>query len=150
MIKIISIGKKHDHFIAEGIREFQKRLRKPFEVEWQLLPHFPVQEKAVIDESARIIDNIKPDDFVILLDERGEMLSSPELSAKLQAQFNWSQQVVFVIGGAYGVNKQLIDRADLVWSLSELVFPHQLVRLILIEQIYRAQSIAFGESYHHS
>ena len=128
---------------------YEHRLRKPFNVEWLLLPHTPILERAVQEESERILSNCRPEDFVILLDEDGQMLSSPQLSQKLQEQFNWSQRVVLIIGGAFGVNQSVKDRADLIWSLSDLVFPHQLVRLLLIEQIYRAQTIANGEAYHH-
>lgn len=148
-INIIAIGKKHDPWVKEGIANYERRLHKPFDVKWNLLPHTPVAEKAVSSESERILEAIKPDDFVILLDETGQNIDSPQLSQKLQEQFNWSQRVVFVIGGAFGVNQSVKDRADYIWSMSNLVFPHQLVRLILIEQIYRSQTIINGESYHH-
>jgi len=82
-----------------------------------------------------------------LLDERGRNLSSPELSAVIVE--HTSQSIVFIIGGAYGVTDDVRRRANLVWSLSKLVFPHQLVRLILTEQLYRAQEIARGGKYHH-
>lgn len=150
MIKIISIGKKHESFIAEGIQEYQKRLRKPFDIEWLLLPHSSTAEKAKNDESERILRHCHPSDYVMLLDERGTNIDTPSLCQRMQEQFNWSNTVVIIIGGAYGVNRQVFDRADFVWSLSSLVFPHQLVRLLLTEQIYRAQTIANGEPYHHS
>ncbi len=148
-ISIIAIGKKHDAWIQAGLSLYQRRLRQPFNVAWTLLPHTPIAERAIPDESERILAALKPEDFVILLDESGRILTSPQLSQKLQEQFNWSQRVVCIIGGAFGVSQSVKDRADLVWSLSNLVFPHQLVRLILIEQIYRAQTIANGEAYHH-
>jgi 23S rRNA (pseudouridine1915-N3)-methyltransferase len=148
-ITIIAIGKKHDSYINDGLVEFGKRLRKPFEVEWQLLPHNPVMERAVEEESERLLAHCKPDDFVILLDERGKGMTSPQFSYQLQSVLDRSQRIAIVIGGAYGVSQPVFDRANLILSLSPMVFPHQLVRLLLIEQIYRAQSIAFGESYHH-
>jgi 23S rRNA (pseudouridine1915-N3)-methyltransferase len=83
-----------------------------------------------------------------LLDERGENLTSPELASILTQKMQ-DRNVVFVIGGSFGVSEVVRARADLVWSLSRLVFPHQLVRLILTEQIYRAQTIANGQNYHH-
>ena len=101
------------------------------------------------EESERILKQIKSDHFVILLDERGNNLSSPELSALLEEQFTHSQSVIIIIGGAFGVSSELRERADIVWSLSKLVFPHQLVRLVLTEQLYRAQEIAKGSGYHH-
>ena len=92
---------------------------------------------------------MKGDDHVVLLDERGKNLSSPEVANHLQTQFSGGRSVVLIIGGAYGVNQALTSRANLTWSLSRLVFPHQLVRLILAEQIYRAQEISGGRPYHH-
>ncbi len=101
------------------------------------------------EESDRILKALKPQDFVVLLDERGSSLTSPQLAAALQKQFDTGKNVVMIIGGAYGVSAELQKRADLVWSLSGLVFPHQLVRLIIAEQIYRAQEISAGRPYHH-
>ena len=89
----------------------------------------------------------KTSDFVILLDERGKNFSSNEFSEIIQNHTN--TQVVIIIGGAYGVGEAVLTRANLTWSLSNLVFPHQLVRLILAEQLYRAQEIAKGSGYHH-
>ena len=97
----------------------------------------------------RILEKIKPSDFVILLDERGKNISSPELAKMLLNGFVNSQNFVIIIGGAFGVSEELRKRANFVWSLSKLVFPHQIVRLILVEQIYRAQEISSGGKYHH-
>lgn len=91
---------------------------------------------------------IEPGSYVILLDEIGKNISSPELSTILERQFAHSH-VTLVIGGAYGVTPELQQRADFIWSLSRLVFPHQLVRLLLVEQLYRAQEIKNGGKYHH-
>jgi 23S rRNA (pseudouridine1915-N3)-methyltransferase len=104
-------------------------------------------DSARAEESERLLKRLKQDDFVILLDERGNNLSSPELAALLQGRGD--HQVVIIIGGAFGVTPELRERADVVWSLSRLVFPHQLVRLILAEQLYRAQEITRGGQYHH-
>ena len=147
MINIIAVGKKHDPNITDAINDYEKRLRAPFEVKWVLLPYSAKNgDEARQDESERIISQLRPADFVVLLDERGQDLSSPDFSALLTSQ----QDIVIIIGGAYGVNDELRQRADRVISLSAMVFPHQLVRLILIEQIYRAQAIATNHPYHHS
>ncbi len=148
MINIIAVGKKHDPNITDAINDYEKRLRAPFEVKWVLLPYSSAKngDEARQDESERIISQLRPADFVVLLDERGQDLSSPDFSALLTSQ----QNIVIIIGGAYGVNDELRQRADRVISLSAMVFPHQLVRLILIEQIYRAQAIATNHPYHHS
>lgn len=151
MISILAIGKKHEPWVDSGITRYCERLRAPWNVEWGLLPHSNREgTDAREDESSRIVSRLKADDYVILLDERGTMLDSPALARALEAQLNTSRHIVIIIGGAYGVNEALMRRADLVWSLSPLVFPHQLVRLILAEQLYRAQEIAHNHPYHHS
>ena len=150
MITIIAVGKKHEGWILDGLERYQKRLIKPWDVKWVLLPHSPQESiGARQDESERILQRLSPSDFVILLDERGKLLDSPALARQIERVFPTGKDVVCIIGGAYGVNDALTARADLIWSLSPLVFPHQLVRLILIEQLYRAQEIARGHPYHH-
>ena len=149
-MKIIAIGKKHEKWFLNGIELFEKRLKKPFNLSWDILPHSNfAEEKAREEETQRILAKIKPSDFVILLDERGKNISSPELAKMLSNGFVNSQNFVIVIGGAFGVSEELHRRANFVWSLSKLVFPHQIVRLILVEQVYRAQEISSGGKYHH-
>lgn len=151
MIEIIAIGKKHESWVREGIELYEKRLKQPWNVHWTLLPHAVGDEIASRrDESSRLLSRLPAKSLVILLDERGEHCTSPKFSARLERAFVDAQPVTIIIGGAYGVSDELRERADEVWSLSPLVFPHQLVRLILIEQLYRAQEIARGGSYHHA
>ena len=150
MIKIIAIGRKHEVWIADGLQRYQKRLVKPWNSEWVLLPHSAREGLAARqEESERILAKLTPNDFVILLDERGKLLDSPALSRQLEQAFIIGKTPVIIIGGAYGVDDTITARANLIWSLSPLVFPHQLVRLILAEQLYRAQEIAAGHPYHH-
>lgn len=147
---VLAIGKKHEPWVADGIERYTKRLRKPYDLTWRLLPHSSKEHDAARDdESAKILTTVKPQQHVVLLDERGTNISSPQLATHLQRQFDSGSDVVLVIGGAYGVNADLHRRADFVWSLSNLVFPHQLVRLMLAEQLYRAQEISAGRAYHH-
>ncbi len=149
-MRIIAIGKKHEKWVSSGIKLFEKRLKKPFDLKWDILPHSNfAEEKAREEETQRILAKIKPSDFVILLDERGKNISSPELAKMLSNGFVNSQNFVIIIGGAFGVADELLQRANFVWSLSKLVFPHQIVRLILVEQVYRAQEISSGGKYHH-
>jgi len=149
-IKILAVGKKHEAWVLDGIERYQKRLRAPFLVEWVLLPHSSLEgNSARQEESERIVARLKDDDFVVLLDERGALLDSPSLSALLMGKLSASYTVVLIIGGAYGVDERIHNRANTVWSLSPLVFPHQLVRLLLVEQLYRAQQIELGSAYHH-
>jgi 23S rRNA (pseudouridine1915-N3)-methyltransferase len=150
MITIFAIGKKHEEWVKLGIERYEKRLKKPFDSDWTLLPHSAkegLQARSL--ESDAILSRIKERDFVILLDETGVMLDSPSLSVLLSKQFIDARNVVVIIGGAYGVDERIKNRADSIWSLSKLVFPHQLVRLLLIEQLYRSQEIASSGSYHH-
>ena len=149
-IKILAIGRRHEPWVAEGIERYQRRLRAPYIAEWVLLPHSSLEgDRARQEESERILSRLTPSDVVILLDERGKLFDSPGLSKLLSSPLHASQTVVIVIGGAYGVNQSVHQRAHSIWSLSPLVFPHQLVRLILTEQLYRAQQIELGGSYHH-
>jgi 23S rRNA (pseudouridine1915-N3)-methyltransferase len=150
MIRILAVGKKHESWVEEGIERYQKRLKRPFDVIWTLLPHSPREgDAAREEESGRILSGIKDDEYVILLDERGSSIDSPALSQLLLVPLELSKKVTIIIGGAYGVTAKVHERADFVWSLSPLVFPHQLVRLVLIEQVYRAEEIAAGGPYHH-
>lgn len=149
-IRVIAIGKKHESWVAEGITRYERRLKAPFSCEWLLLPHSSRSDDgAREEESIRILERIKPDDFVVLLDEQGTLYDSPTFSKVISGPLERSQNVIVVIGGAYGVIEALRTRATIVWSLSPLVFPHQLVRLLLVEQLYRAQEIAGGRPYHH-
>lgn len=149
-IRIIVIGKKHEPWVVEGIERYLERLKRPFQIEWVYLPHSSQADIAARqDESGRILSRLNTNDYAILLDEKGKIIDSPTLSRLLLAPIETSKQVVIIIGGAYGVDETVHQRADFVWSLSHLVFPHQLVRLILAEQIYRAQEIAGGKPYHH-
>jgi 23S rRNA (pseudouridine1915-N3)-methyltransferase len=149
-VRILAVGKKHESWVSEGIDRYSKRLKKPFDVSWQLLPHSSREgDAARAEESARILSKVEGRDHLMLLDERGRNFDSPGLARHLQGRFDAGQHVTLVIGGAYGVDASVHERADSVWSLSKLVFPHQLVRLILAEQLYRAQEIAGGRPYHH-
>ncbi|MBP7774988.1 MAG: 23S rRNA (pseudouridine(1915)-N(3))-methyltransferase RlmH [Candidatus Saccharimonas sp.] len=151
MITIVTVGKKHDALLANAIERYQERLSAPWNVRWEILPHSSLNaSKAALEESERILKRVRPSDYIILLDENGLQVDSPTVSRMLEQQHATSCRVSFVIGGAYGVSDKVRERANSVWSLSALVFPHQLVRLILIEQLYRAQSIARHTPYHHS
>lgn len=142
MIHIIAGGRKHLDWVNIAVSEYQKRLKKPFNIEWEL-----IEEEKLNQYLAKW--PFSGQQYVILLDERGKNLSSPELSGILSQQFVNSREVVIIIGGAFGVSEEIRQKTNLVWSLSRLVFPHQLVRAILTEQIYRAQEIWNGGKYHH-
>ena len=147
MITIIAIGKRHEPWLVDGIARYEQRMTRAWQLQWRLLPASQHSNDAARrEESRQILRVLSPQAYVVLLDERGTMLDSPTLSRSLHQQ---GKSLVLIIGGAYGVTEAVMERANLVWSLSRLVFPHQLVRLILAEQLYRAQQIAAGHPYHH-
>jgi len=150
-ITILSVGKKNDPLSAAAIEEYEKRLKQRFAIQWIFVPYSGLSgDEARRDESAKIRVHLKSNETVWLLDETGVQLTSPELSEKIETLKNGSTKDLFIIiGGAYGVDQTIKDRADFTWSLSKLIFPHLLVRLILVEQLYRAHEIARGSGYHH-
>lgn len=149
-LHIIAIGKKHEDWVQQGIERYQKRLKPPFNVQWVLLPHSSLQgSSARQEESGRILSRLNAYSYVILLDERGKLLDSPAFSKLLENQLNSSQKIAIVIGGAYGVTQEVRDKVSFTLSFSPQVFPHQLIRLMLVEQLYRAQEISHNGAYHH-
>lgn len=151
-LSILSVGKAHESYIKEGVELFTKRIGHYYPIDWQLITPSKLTEPIQIKkaEAANILKSIMATDVLVLLDETGKMLSSPGLSKLIQQKANQSaQRIVFLIGGAYGVDEEIKKRANFSWSLSELVFPHMLVRLLLAEQVYRACSILANEKYHH-
>jgi 23S rRNA (pseudouridine1915-N3)-methyltransferase len=155
-MRFMSVGKNHESFVKEGIELFTGRLNHYFHAQWEIIP--PLKQAGSLSETdmkkkeaLSMLERLEPTDYVVLLDERGKTFSSEGLAQIIQQRANEStRQLVFLIGGAYGVDATVKQRANLVWSLSPLVFPHQLVRLILAEQIYRACTILKNEKYHHS
>jgi len=152
-IVLVSIGKQQEASTKEAVQDFSQRITRYFPSEWKLITPSKATDPAQIkkQEAQVLLQLIQPDDYLVLLDERGKNISSPELAQLIQDRANKSKkQLVFLIGGAYGVDPVIQQRANFTWSLSKLVFPHQLVRLILAEQVYRACSILRNEKYHHS
>jgi 23S rRNA (pseudouridine1915-N3)-methyltransferase len=154
-IQFWSIGKANESHVEEGIQLFTKRITNYYPVQWQIISS--PKNAAVMSEvdlkqkeGETILGLLKKEDYLVLLDERGKQLSSEELADFIQQRANESQKnIIFLIGGAFGVSKELMDRANYKWSLSQLVFPHQIVRMLLAEQVYRACSINRNEKYHH-
>lgn len=154
-ISFWSIGSRHEPYVRAGIEEFTARIARYFPVEWKLLA-LPksmtglAPSIAIAKEAELVTSTIKKEDYLIALDERGKLMDSPKLAGMLQERANAStRHVIFLIGGAYGLDDSLRRQCDLLWSLSPLTFPHQLVRLILAEQVYRACTILRNEQYHH-
>lgn len=153
-ILIIAIGKKHEPKLAAMLDHYEKMLSATLNPEWLLLDakHSATNssELVKVNEGKALLEPIRSDDTVIVLDEFGAQISSPELASKIHGyQNNSVKRLVFVIGGAFGLDQAVKNRADFTWSLSKLVMPHQLVRLVVIEQLYRATTILAGKQYHY-
>lgn len=150
-----TVGKAHESYVKEGVEMFTKRISNYFPVQWQIIPMpknagMMSEMDLKIKEGETILQFLKKEDYLIVLEERGKQLNSEGLAAFIQQRANESEKnLVFLIGGAFGLSEDVLQRANYKWSLSQLVFPHQLVRLILAEQVYRACSILRNEKYHH-
>lgn len=150
-VTILAVGGKHDSELQDAIQRYENRLGSKLPVDWKFIPY-----SAESDDSARraesrsLLAKVSSGDYVVLLDETGTQQSSEAFSDTVyRALERPTGRLIFVIGGAYGVDASLHDRADQVLSLSKLVFPHQLVRLVLVEQLYRAWAIRHNHPYHH-
>ncbi len=149
-IRIIAVGKRLGRELQTIADNYQKRLSPHAGVDWQLVaPSRLADDAARADESTRLLVGLKSTDTVILLDERGKLLTNTAFTDAYQTLSGQHGQIVFIIGGAYGVSDELRSRAQLVWSLSPLVFPHELVRVMLLEQLYRTYMVIQGHPYHH-
>ena len=157
MIKIVAVGKIKEKALKELIAEYSKRLSgytalqiEEVSDEATLQGNSEAQNEIVRKkEGERILARIKEKEYVILLDLKGKMLDSVSFAEKLDSLFTGgNSDITFVIGGSLGVSPEVKARADYLWKLSDLTFPHALVRVILLEQIYRAYRIQRGEPYH--
>ena len=154
-IELWSVGKPHEAYVKAGVEDFTKRISNYFKVEWVIMPQPKnagmMSEMDLKKKEAEVVMQwLDKDDYLVALDERGKQISSEGLAEFMQARANaGTKKLVFLIGGAFGIDETVIKRANYTWSLSQLVFPHQLVRLILAEQLYRACTILRNEKYHH-
>ena len=153
-IKIIALGKLKEDFLRKGIDEFLKRLTPYASVEIIELPAIEIKddnltEKILKEEGEKILSHIKKEAFVITLEIKGTQLSSEDFASKIEEVTNYGyNELIFVIGSSCGLSKIVSDRANFKLSISKMTFLHQFIRLILIEQIYRAFKILKRESYH--
>lgn len=149
MIKLISVGKIKEKYLIDGINEYLKRLSKYVKIDIIEVPdeNYDIS-KTLEKERDSILRYISDKDYIITLDIEGENISSVEFSKKLNDIFIHNSDVCFIIGGSYGLHKDIKNISNYSLSFSKMTFPHQLFRLILLEQIYRAYKIINNESYH--
>ncbi len=147
MIKIICVGKIKERYFIDAIKEYKKRISKYVKLSIVELPDYNYDVlKTIKCEGDNILSKIDDKDFVITLDIKGNKLSSMSFSDFIDKNLN--KNITFIIGGSYGLSKMVKQRANYSLSFSDLTFPHQLFRIILLEQIYRAFKIINNESYH--
>ncbi len=154
-ITLLTVGKTDRKWVKEGLEVYTSRLKHyiPFSInEIAELKNVSAlsREQIKAREGELILKNLKPNDCVILLDERGKEFSSLEWARNMEERLSRSNKdIVFVIGGAYGFSDEVYARSDGKISLSKMTFSHQMVRVIFVEQLYRAFTIMRGEPYHH-
>lgn len=154
-IALITVGKTTTEYIQTGIDEYCKRLKRyvPFSI--KCLPDVKNTRKMTEDqqktaESAMILSELQPSDYVVLLDERGDMLTSRQFSEFIQKGMSGGKKrMVFVVGGPYGFSQETYARANAKLSFSKMTFSHEMIRLFFVEQLYRANTILRNEPYHH-
>lgn len=146
------IGKTAFPYLEEGCQDYIKRLKRMTDFNVQILPDVKANEPAILkDKEARmLLEKLKPEDKLILLDERGKSFSSTEWAQELEnMQMSAVKRVIFLVGGAYGFHETVYERSNAMLSLSRMTFSHQLIRLIFLEQLYRAFTIIHRIPYHH-
>jgi len=154
-IKIICVGKTAKSFLIEGENEYLNRLKHYVRVERIELPDIKnakklTEEQIKIAEGEQILSKVSSGEALFLLDEQGKEFSSEKFAAFLQQKFNMGGHgIVFVIGGPYGFSEELYNASVGKLSLSKMTFSHQMIRMLFIEQVYRAMTILKGEPYHH-
>jgi 23S rRNA (pseudouridine1915-N3)-methyltransferase len=154
-VEIWSLGKENEPFIEQGIQYYFQKIKPWNSIELVLMQTSKKAattdiERAKLQEEELILKRLQPHHYLVVLDERGKALNSIQWSQQFQQCMNQGvKTLVLLIGGAYGVTDNVKKKAKQTWSLSNLVFPHQLVRLIVAEQVYRSFSILNHSPYHH-
>lgn len=151
---LLLVGKTQNKNFQAGISDYSERITHYMPFEIKVIPELKNtrnlnEEQQKVREGELILKELQPADTVVLMDEHGKELRSIELAQWLQGKQNISRRLVFVIGGPYGFSPDVYSRANEQLSLSKMTFSHQMVRLIMVEQLYRACTIIKGEPYHH-
>ena len=149
MIKIIAVGKIKEKYLIDAIKEYEKRLSKYTKLDIIEVPDVDYDiNKTLEKERDSILKYISDKDYVITLDIEGNQLSSKQFASKINDTFNHNSDITFVIGGSYGLHETIKNLSKYSLSFSKMTFPHQLFRVMLLEQIYRAFKINNNETYH--
>lgn len=143
MIKIICVGKIKESYLRDAISDYQKRINK-----YHKLEIIEVNDSNMKDEAIKILHYVKDNDYVVTLEIDGDMLSSTEFANKIDKLFITNSNITFIIGGSDGLDDEVKNRSNYKLSFSSFTFPHQLFRVILLEQIYRCFKILNNETYH--
>jgi 23S rRNA (pseudouridine1915-N3)-methyltransferase len=154
-IALLQVGKTSEKYLTDGISTFKERVRKYTAFEIFTIPdirgtrNMPAREQKA-REGEKVLQFFKSDDYIVILDDKGKEFSTIEFSSWLEKMFmSQKKRIVFVIGGAWGFSDEVYRMADMSLSLSRLTFSHQMVRLLFLEQLYRAFTVIKGEPYHH-
>ena len=147
-MKIICVGKIKEKFFVDAIEEYSKRISKYTKLEIIQISDEASESVALKKEGEKILSKIKDNDYVVTLEIEGNNLTSLEFAKKIDNNFGSNKNLTFVIGGSYGLDDLVKQRSDYKLSFSKFTFPHQLFRVILLEQIYRAYKINHNENYH--
>lgn len=147
-MKIICVGKIKEEFFEDAIEEYSKRISKYTKLEIIQISDEANESVALKKEGEKILSKIKDNDYVVTLEIEGNSLTSLEFAKKIDNNFGSNKNLTFVIGGSYGLDDLVKQRSDYKLSFSKFTFPHQLFRVILLEQIYRAYKINHNENYH--
>lgn len=150
MIKLITVGKIKEKYLKDAILEYTKRISKYTKLEIIELPDYDYDNKQIVleKEKENIIKHINPRDYVITMQIEGKNISSEDFADKIDKVFVTNPNIVFIIGGSYGLHDDIKKISNFSLSFSKMTFPHQLFRVLLLEQIYRAYKIINNESYH--
>ncbi len=154
-VTLLAIGKTDDGYLKEGIEKYLQRLKHYTRFDLQIIPDVKNSKNLSESEQRRkeaglLLKNCFPGDYVVLLDERGKLLRSADFAQFIEQKAVANiQQLTFIIGGPYGFDESVYSRANAQLSLSKMTFSHQMIRLLFVEQLYRAHTILKGEPYHH-
>jgi len=149
------VGKTTDTYLLPGINDYKNRLTRYCQFEYIELPSAKIgknasEKETKLKEEKAVLEKLQKSDFLVLMDEKGQEYTSEKFSSFLSShQMRGTKSLVFLIGGAYGFSSDVYERANIKIALSKMTFTHQMVRLIFLEQLYRAYTITKREKYHH-